>query len=97
MVHGQKPDNCSRNQGPERSIHHEGPEKEESGRINKEDQQNKADRNFVLSLSFYFIFGELGAKPRQDINREVNDNGEEEERKPNCQCQGVSQEDHEGV
>ena len=97
VVDSQQPDDTGRDQGAERGVHHKCPEEEESGGINKNGQQDKADYYFVLSLSFYFIYGELSAKPRQNINRQMNNHGEEEERKPNRQCQGVLQEDHEGV
>jgi hypothetical protein len=38
VVHSQKPNDTGRYQGAERGVHHESPEKEESGRINEEDR-----------------------------------------------------------
>ena len=64
MVDSQKPNDTGRDQSTEGGVHHESPEKEEGGRVNEEDQHNKADDNFVLSLAFHFVHSELGAKPR---------------------------------
>ena len=64
MVDSQKPDDASRDQGTEGGVHHESPEKEEGGRVDEEDQQDKADYKFVLSLAFHFVYSEPGTKPR---------------------------------
>ena len=62
VVYSQKPNNTSRDQGAERGVHHEGPEKEKGSRINEEDQQDEADDNFVLGLTFHFVLNKSGAK-----------------------------------
>jgi len=64
VIHSQEPNDTSRDQGAERGVHHESPEKEKSRRINEEDRQDKADDDFVLRLTFHFVLSKLGRKPR---------------------------------
>jgi hypothetical protein len=64
MVYSQKPNDTSRDQGTERGVHHESPEEEKSGRVDKENQQDETNDNFVLGLTFHFVFSKLCAKPR---------------------------------